>query len=93
MSSANKEYSMIISDAMAHIEKQIEELEKNSVDKVRLRRMVNLHLVQDVKRLALVGQEARDRTIDYIYKTELNLELIRIIDKNNKYRCLTAYNV
>lgn len=84
MSSANKEYSKIIFDAMAHIEKQIEELEKNSVDKVRLRRMVNLHLVQDIKRLALVEKEARDRAIDNIYKTELNLELIRIIDENNK---------
>ena len=83
MSKANSECSNIISRAMIHIEKQIEKLENNSVDKERLRRMVNLHLVREVKRLALVREVERDRAIDDIFKTELNLELRRIIDKRN----------
>jgi hypothetical protein len=73
------DYSNLIVEAMEYVDKKIENLNPNSVNKSRLRSKVNIEIVANIKKIALLERTDAYKAIDNIYNTQLLEELSRHI--------------
>ena len=73
------DYSSLIVEAMKYIDEKIESLNPNSVNKSRLQRKVNIQIVANIKKIALLKHTDAYKAIDNIYNTQLLEELSRHI--------------
>ena len=71
------DYSNLVVEAMNYIDKKIVTLNSNSVDKIKLRNKINVQIVANVKRIALLEQGDIYKEIDRIFNTQLLKELSR----------------
>ena len=73
------DYSDLIVEAMKYIDKKIENLNPNSVNKSRLYNKINIEIVANIKKIALLKHTDAYKVIDNIYNTQLLEELLRHI--------------
>ncbi len=71
------DYSNLVVEAMNYIDKKIVTLNSNSVDKIKLRNKINVQIVANIKRIALLEQGDIYKEIDRIFNTQLLEELSR----------------
>ena len=50
------DYSNLVVEAMNYIDKKLVTLNSNSVDKIKLRNKINVQIVANIKRIALLEQ-------------------------------------
>lgn len=72
-----KECSEFIVEAMKHVDEIIEGIDPRSMDRQRLHSAVNTALVADVKRLVSLSPEERKKAVDYIFRIQLNIEMMK----------------
>ena len=70
--------------AFESINKETEMLAEGSVNKGRLHGQVYMQLIIRVKDLVKFSDDDYKRILDYIYKTELNAEIIRMRIEHNE---------
>ena len=73
------DYSNLIVEAMKYIDEKIENLNPNSVNKSRLYNKINIEIVANIKKIALLKHTDAYKVIDNIYNTQLLEELLRHI--------------
>ena len=73
------DYSNLIVEAMEYVDKKIENLNPNSVNKSRLHSKVNIEIVANIKKIALLERTDVYKAIDNVYNTQLLKELSRHI--------------
>ena len=66
-----------ITEAMNYMDGEIDKVDDNSVDKLRLRRSLNRTLVIKVKRLVELSQEESDKALAHIFREQLREEILR----------------
>lgn len=66
-----------IVEAMNYMDREIDKVDDNSVDKLRLRRSLNRTLVIKVKRLVELSQEESDSALAHIFREQLREEILR----------------
>lgn len=66
-----------IAEAMNYMDGEINKVDDNSVDKLRLRRSLNRTLVIKVKRLVGLSQEESDKALAHIFREQLRVEILR----------------
>ena len=66
-----------IVDVMNFMDGEIDKVDDNSVDKLRLRRSLNRTLVIKVKRLVGLSQEESDKALAHIFREQLREEILR----------------
>lgn len=66
-----------IVEAMNYMDREIDKIDDNSVDKLRLRRSLNRTLVIKVKRLVELSQEESDSALAHIFREQLREEILR----------------
>ena len=71
-------YSSLITQAMKHVDKKIENLNPKSVDRNRLRNKVNTQIVANIKKIAISEDEVFNE-IDKIFNAQLLEELSRYL--------------
>ena len=71
--------SNLIVEAMKYIDEKIENINPNSVNKSRLYNKINIEIVANIKKIALLKPTDAYKTIDNIYNTQLLEELLRHI--------------
>ena len=73
------DYSDFIVEAMRYIDEKIESLNPESVNKSRLHSKVNIQIVANVKKIALLEQSNAYKVIDDIFNAQLLEEILRHI--------------
>ena len=71
------DYSNLVVEAMNYIDKKLVTLNSSSVDKIKLRNKMNVKIVANIKRIALLEQGDIYKEIDRIFNTQLLEELSR----------------
>lgn len=71
------EYSKFIVEAMKYIDEKIESIDPRSIDRQRLHSSVNTALMVEVKKLMQIEPEKQKDAIDYIFRTQLNAEMLK----------------
>lgn len=71
------EYSKFIVEAMKYIDEKIESIDPRSIDRQRLHSSVNTALMVEVKKLVQIEPEKQKDAIDYIFRTQLNAEMLK----------------
>lgn len=72
-----KECSEFIVEAMKYVDEIIEGIDYRSLDRQRLHSAVNTALVANVKKLVALEPEEQKKTVDYIFRTQLNIEMMK----------------
>ena len=73
------DYSNLVVEAMKYIDEKIENLNPNSINKSRLHSKINIEIVTNIKKIALLEHTDAYKVIDNIYNTQLLEELARHI--------------
>lgn len=71
------EYSKFIVEAMKYIDEKIESIDPRSIDRQRLHSSINTALMVEVKKLMQIEPEKQKDAIDYIFRTQLNAEMLK----------------
>ena len=71
------EYSKFIVEAMKYIDEKIEIINPRSMDRQRLHSSVNTALMVEVKKLVALEPEKQKDALDYIFRTQLNEEMLK----------------
>lgn len=67
--------SNVIVDAMKYIDSKLETIDSNSVNRAKVRSMVNVVITSRVKELTLLNSDLRKKAIDSVYQSCLLSEL------------------